>query len=102
MKLLALPLFALALAGAAPFQPPEKGTRTVYRHAILIDPTAKAPRSDMAVITDGERIAAERPVSEDVHQVEGRHRRTQGIARTTPPSTRSAAPVVAEARSLHT
>jgi imidazolonepropionase-like amidohydrolase len=54
---------ALALAGAAPFQPPEKGGRTVYRHAALIDATANAPRSDMAVITDGERIAAVLPDS---------------------------------------
>jgi imidazolonepropionase-like amidohydrolase len=49
---------ALALAGSAPFQPPEKGTRTVYRHATVIDATASAPRADMAVIIDGERIAA--------------------------------------------
>jgi len=47
---------ALALAGAAPFQPPQKGVRTVYRHATVIDATAA--RTDMAVITDGERIAA--------------------------------------------
>jgi imidazolonepropionase-like amidohydrolase len=46
----------LALAGAAPFQPPQKGVRTVYRHATVIDATAA--RTDMAVITDGERIAA--------------------------------------------
>lgn len=48
----------LALAGAAPFQPPEKSARTIYRHATVIDGTANAPRADMAVITDGERIAA--------------------------------------------
>jgi imidazolonepropionase-like amidohydrolase len=48
----------LALAGAAPFQPPQKGVRTVYRHATVIDATANAARTDMAVITDGERIAA--------------------------------------------
>jgi imidazolonepropionase-like amidohydrolase len=48
---------ALTLAGAAPFESPQDGARTVYRHATLIDATADAPRTDMAVITVGERIA---------------------------------------------
>jgi imidazolonepropionase-like amidohydrolase len=54
-------LAALFLIGAAPFAPPEVGTRTVYRHASLIDGDALKP--DMAVITDGERIAAVVPDS---------------------------------------
>jgi imidazolonepropionase-like amidohydrolase len=49
---------ALALIAAAPFQPTQKGARTVYRHATVIDATASGPKADMAVITDGERIAA--------------------------------------------
>ena len=54
----ALPLVSLFLIGAAPYEPPKAGTRTVYRHAALIDGTGAALRPDMAVITDGERIAA--------------------------------------------
>jgi imidazolonepropionase-like amidohydrolase len=56
-------LVSLFLVGAAPFAPPDKGTRTVYRHATLIDGTGAAARSDIAVITDGERIAAVVPDS---------------------------------------
>jgi imidazolonepropionase-like amidohydrolase len=48
---------AITLAAAAPLAPPQSGTRTVYRHATLIDGTGVSPQSDMAVITDGERIA---------------------------------------------
>ncbi|HEY4071071.1 MAG TPA: amidohydrolase family protein [Sphingomicrobium sp.] len=59
MKLrLAFLLPALLLAGAAPYEPPRAGTRTVYRHASLIDGSGSALQRDMAVITDGERIAA--------------------------------------------
>jgi imidazolonepropionase-like amidohydrolase len=56
-------LAALFLVGAAPFAPPGAGTRTVYRHASLIDGTGATPRADMAVLTDGERIAAVVPDS---------------------------------------
>jgi imidazolonepropionase-like amidohydrolase len=48
LLLLLLPLFAVAAA------PP----RTVYRHAVLIDGTGAPPRRDMAVVVEGERIAA--------------------------------------------
>jgi len=51
------------LLGNAPFEPPQTGTRTVYRHATLIDATAAAPKRDMALITDGERISAVMPDS---------------------------------------
>ncbi len=51
-------LTAMALVAAAPFEPAAKGSRTVYRHASLIDATGTALKSDMAVVTDGERIAA--------------------------------------------
>jgi imidazolonepropionase-like amidohydrolase len=54
----ALLLVSLLLIGAAPYEPPKAGTRTVYRHAALIDGTGTPLRADMAVITDGERIAA--------------------------------------------
>jgi imidazolonepropionase-like amidohydrolase len=49
---------AFALVAATPFEPPVNGTRVVYRHATVIDATSTAARPDMAVITDGERIAA--------------------------------------------
>jgi len=47
---------SLLLVAAAPFEPPNAGTRTVYRHAALIDGTGAPLKADMAVITDGERI----------------------------------------------
>lgn len=43
---------------AAPFEPPLAGSRTIYRHAALIDGTGAPLRREMAVITDGERITA--------------------------------------------
>ena len=49
---------ALLIAAAPPFAPPHSGSRTVYRHASLIDGTGRPMEPDMAVITDGERIAA--------------------------------------------
>jgi imidazolonepropionase-like amidohydrolase len=49
---------ALLTAAAPPFEPSQSGTRTVYRHAALIDGTGGAMTRDMAVVTDGERIAA--------------------------------------------
>jgi imidazolonepropionase-like amidohydrolase len=49
-------LIALCLAAAAP--PP---ARTVYRHAALIDGTGAPLRPDMAVVVEGERIAAVLP-----------------------------------------
>ncbi|HEV8407123.1 MAG TPA: hydrolase, partial [Sphingomicrobium sp.] len=52
-----------ALLGNAPFEPPQSGTRTVYRHASLIAGTGSGMEHDMAVITDGERIAAVLPDS---------------------------------------
>lgn len=62
-SLLILPLLALILIGNAPFEPPHKGSRTIYRHASLIDGTGEAMKLDMAVITDGERIVAVVPDS---------------------------------------
>lgn len=53
-----LVISSLLLMGAAPFAPPHAGTRTVYRHASLIDGNGGPLRADMAVLTDGERIAA--------------------------------------------
>jgi imidazolonepropionase-like amidohydrolase len=47
---------SLLLVAATPFQPPHAGTRTIYRHAALIDGTGAPLKPDMAVITDGERI----------------------------------------------
>ena len=62
-----LALWALALAGPAsadpPFAPPVAGERVVYRGGTLIDGTGAAPRPDMAVITDGERIEAVLPAA---------------------------------------
>ena len=49
---------ALLIAAAPPLEPPQRGTRAVYRHASLIDGTGWPLRADMAVVTDGERIAA--------------------------------------------
>ncbi|HEX3422822.1 MAG TPA: amidohydrolase family protein [Sphingomicrobium sp.] len=56
-------LFGVLLMGNAPFEPPQGGSRTIYRHASLIDGTGSAIRSDMAVITSGERIVAVIPDS---------------------------------------
>lgn len=58
-------LFALGLVlmGNAPFEPPRSGIKTIYRHASLIDGTGAAMKLDMAVIADGERIAAVLPDS---------------------------------------
>jgi imidazolonepropionase-like amidohydrolase len=53
LLLLLLPLFALAAA------PP--GQRTIYRHAALVDGTGAPLRRDMAVVVEGERIAAVLP-----------------------------------------
>jgi imidazolonepropionase-like amidohydrolase len=55
---IALLIASLLLTGAAPFEPPHTGTRTIYRHAALIDGTGGALKPDMAVVTDGERISA--------------------------------------------
>jgi imidazolonepropionase-like amidohydrolase len=54
----ALLVSAMLLIGAAPFAPPTHGTRAIYRHAALIDGTGRGLQRDMAVVTDGERIAA--------------------------------------------
>lgn len=59
-RLLALWL-GLLLTAAAPYAPPQGGTRTVYRHAALIDGTGAPLRRDMAVVVEGERIAAVAP-----------------------------------------
>ena len=47
----------LLLIGAAPFEPPHAGTRTIYRHAALIDGTGRPIERDMAVETDGQLIS---------------------------------------------
>ncbi len=52
---------AFLLTGAAPFAPPADKSPTVYRHATLIDGTGAPAKPDMAVITEGERIAAVLP-----------------------------------------
>jgi imidazolonepropionase-like amidohydrolase len=52
---------AAALIAATPYGPPAAGSRVVYRHATLIDSVDPRPRADMAVVTDGERIAAVLP-----------------------------------------
>jgi imidazolonepropionase-like amidohydrolase len=49
---------SVLLIAAAPYEPPHAGTPTVYRHASLIDGTGAPIKRDVAVITDGERIAA--------------------------------------------
>lgn len=54
----ALLALSFLLIGAAPYEAPHAGTRTVYRHASLIDGTGSPLKRDMAVITDGERISA--------------------------------------------
>ena len=53
---LCLIALSLLLVAAAPFEPPHAGSRTVYRHAALIDGTGAPLKGDMAVITNGERI----------------------------------------------
>jgi imidazolonepropionase-like amidohydrolase len=56
-----LPLLAAAaflIAAAPQFKPPHGGSRVVYRHANLIDGTGRPLQTDMAVLTDGERISA--------------------------------------------
>ena len=53
----------LLLVGAAPYAPPSAGTRTVYRHATLIDGTGRPLQQNMAVVTEGERITAVEPDS---------------------------------------
>jgi imidazolonepropionase-like amidohydrolase len=59
-----LALAACAAAHAAPpFAPAPAGQRAVYRGATLIDGTGTAPRPDMAVITNGERIEAVLPAA---------------------------------------
>jgi imidazolonepropionase-like amidohydrolase len=55
---LLLTLLALALSAAAP-----AAERIVYRGATLIDGTGAAPRPDMAVIANGERIEAVLPAA---------------------------------------
>jgi len=52
---------ALLIGTKAPLEPPTSGTRLVYRHAELIDGTGHALERDMAVVTDGERIAMVMP-----------------------------------------
>src|SRR5690349_2595792 len=56
-------LFSLSflIMAAAPYRPSETGTRTVYRHATLIDGRSPVARPDIAVVTDGEKIVAVLP-----------------------------------------
>lgn len=49
------------LLAAAPYKPPKTGTRTVYRHAVLIDGRNPQARADTAVVVDGEMIVAVLP-----------------------------------------
>lgn len=62
LALLALAASAAVFA-APPFAPAAAGERAVYRGATLIDGTGGAPRPNMAVITNGERIEAVLPVA---------------------------------------
>ncbi len=55
-----LSVSCLVLA-AAPYKPPEAGTRTVYRHATLIDGRNSQAQPDTAIVTDGETIVAVLP-----------------------------------------
>ena len=72
MKRLALCLLAFLSSAAAappvalaePFAPEPKGNRVVYRHAMLIDGTGAPARGDMAVVVDGDTIAAVLPDTE--------------------------------------
>jgi imidazolonepropionase-like amidohydrolase len=52
---------SLLILAAAPYKPPESGTRTVYRHATLIDGRNPQAQADIAVVTDGEMIVAVLP-----------------------------------------
>ncbi|MEA3033015.1 MAG: hypothetical protein QOH86_1031 [Sphingomonadales bacterium] len=53
---------AAAAAAAAPLLPgAAPPSRTIYRHAVLIDGTGAPPRPDMAVVIEGERIASVLP-----------------------------------------
>src|SRR3954470_1310734 len=61
LRSLLLAVALLAPVAAAPFEPAHVGTRIVYRHAALIDGTGAPLHRDMAVVTDGERIAAVLP-----------------------------------------
>src|SRR5438309_10189862 len=64
MPIIALLFATSSLMGAAPaFEPPHGGVRAVYRHASLIDGTGHGLERNMAVITDGDRIAAVVPDS---------------------------------------
>lgn len=60
---LLLLLLGTLLMGNAPFEPPQRGSRAVYRHVSLIDGTGSPLKHDMAVVTDGDRIAAILPDS---------------------------------------
>src|SRR4051812_47659693 len=61
LRSLLLAVAWFAAVAAAPFEPAHIGTRIVYRHAALIDGTGAPLRADMAVVTDGARIAAVLP-----------------------------------------
>lgn len=49
------------ILAAAPYKPPEGGTRAVYRHVTLIDGRSPEAKSDFAIVTDGEKIVAVLP-----------------------------------------
>lgn len=52
---------SLLVLAAAPYKPPETGTRIVYRHATLIDGRSPKAQPDIAVVTDGEMIVSVLP-----------------------------------------
>ena len=58
LRIAAIVAAALLIGASPPFEPAKPGTRVIYRHAALIDGTGRALELDMAVVTDGERIAA--------------------------------------------
>lgn len=58
MRSLAFLAAASLSVAAHPFEPPASGSRTVYRHATLIDGVSTEVQRDIAVVTDGERIVA--------------------------------------------
>jgi len=58
---LGLLFVSILVLAAAPYKPPETGTRTVYRHATLVDGRNPQAQANMAVVTDGEMIVAVLP-----------------------------------------
>jgi imidazolonepropionase-like amidohydrolase len=54
-------LVSVLIIAAVPYKPPGAGTRSVYRHATLIDGRDPKAQPNMSVVTDGEIIVAVLP-----------------------------------------